>query len=110
MSPESTTLGIVDIPANRLEIWIAGIVVACIELDTVTIRVANIQKECITYPVTAWTALDGFAVACCGKNITQMYDTLHVADPETEMVQARTCAFHYRHIMHAWLAVEPTCP
>src|SRR5215469_3711363 len=58
MSVEVPAARVGDVPAQHRVIRVAGVIVAGIDLQAVTIRVAQIHIEGVRYPVAAGTALD----------------------------------------------------
>src|SRR5215216_5462618 len=105
-APERAAAYVVDRPAQRLEVRIAGVVIAGVQLDSVAVRVAKVDEEGVGDAMTAGPALDGASFARGGQLVAYAQDPGRLADPERRVVQPRAATRRQCDVVDAGLAQQ----
>src|ERR1700730_11876119 len=107
MAPEVATPGIGDIPAQDRMIWIAGVVVAGVDLQAMAVRVAQVDVEGVGYPVPSGTSLDVALLAQGPEEVAHPEHVMRLVREDPEVMEARPGAAGEGHVVHGLLAVHP---
>src|SRR5690606_7811291 len=106
-APEAAAAGVGNRPAQRRVVRVAGVVVAGVQLDAVTVGVAQVDEEGVGHPVAAGTALDRVHVAGGGELVADAQDAGRLGQPHREVVQARAGPGGQRDVVDGRLAPQP---
>src|ERR1700730_682373 len=107
MAPEVATPGIGDIPAQDRMTWIAGVVVAGVDLQAMAVGVTQVDVEGVGYPVPPGTPFDMALLAQGPEDVADPEHVMRLVREEPQVMQARPGAAGEGHVMHGLLAVHP---
>src|SRR6266704_5495216 len=106
-SPQGLPARILQRPAQWFVVVIPSEIIAGVELQTMAVGIANIEKERVGDAVAARTALDVLEEAARGHHVAQMQHVHRGRHPIGKMMQARAVAVGDGEIMHIALAMHP---
>src|SRR5579862_4639507 len=107
-APQRLPARILQRPAHRRMVVIAGEIVAGVELQTVTVGIPDIEKEGVRDAMPAGPALEILQIAARGHYVAQMQDVHGARHPIGKMVQARALAVGQGEVMHIALTLQPS--
>src|SRR5690554_6067761 len=87
--PQCLTLRVIELPAYRLEVRIAGQVITREQLDAVAVGIAQVKEEGVGDTVAARATLDRAAPPGGGEHVAGADDVELAAHPEADVMQAR---------------------
>ena len=107
VAPPVTTLVVVDIPGHAWVVGVAGVVVLRVDLDPVTVGVAQIEVEGVRDTVAARSAFDRVGEAQRTELVADGEDVVLLVRGEGDVVHAWSVATGHRRVMHGGLAAHP---
>ena len=100
-------LVIVNIPGQGRVVRVAGVVILSVDLNAVSVRVAQVQVESVGDAVPAGAALDSVRLADGTDVVADVQNLMLLVSGERDVVQARSVATGERNIVHCRLAIQP---
>ena len=107
VGPEVAAPLVVDVPAQRLVVGIAGEVVRRVDLDPVAVVVAEVDVEGVGHAVAAGAALDVVGEVERADGVAQAQDVVRLGHREPEVVELGPGAEREGHVVDGLLAEHP---